>query len=145
MATAIAPARIQRRRTAGWKKPDGAVNCTRGSVWGNPWKEGVTGWTVLPGGWIDRTGKGPLTRRQAIDNYRNSKTHDIEYLRQIREQLVGKTLMCWCRLDQPCHVDWLLEVANSSLPLESYLDRSPQPVGLPEAAGSTLACHVASA
>ncbi|MFE1189925.1 DUF4326 domain-containing protein [[Kitasatospora] papulosa] len=52
MATAIAPARIQRKRTAGWKKLDGAVNCGRGpgSVWGNPWKEGTTGWTVLPGG-----------------------------------------------------------------------------------------------
>ncbi|WP_282792930.1 DUF4326 domain-containing protein [Streptomyces sp. CC224B] len=134
MITAIAPApaRVQRQRTAGWKKPDGAVYVGRGPgvVWGNPWAEGSTGWTVLPGGWIDRTDKAPLTREQAIDSYRNSKTHDLEYLRQIREQLAGKTLMCWCPLDQPCHADWLLEVANSGKPLESYLDQSPKPANL---------------
>jgi hypothetical protein len=146
MATAIAPARIQRRRTAGWKKPEGAVNCSRGpgSVWGNAWKEGSTGWTVLPGGWIDRREHAPLTRQQAIDSYRNSKTHDIEYLRQIREQLAGKTLMCWCRLDQPCHVDWLLEVANSGKPLEGYVDRSPRPDELSEDAGPASARRAAS-
>jgi hypothetical protein len=26
--------------------------------------------------------------------------------------LRGKNLACWCSLDQPCHVDVLLEVAN---------------------------------
>ncbi len=28
-------------------------------------------------------------------------------------ELRGKHLMCWCRLDQPCHADILLEVANA--------------------------------
>ncbi len=27
-------------------------------------------------------------------------------------RLAGKTLACWCRLDQPCHADVLLELAN---------------------------------
>ena len=27
-------------------------------------------------------------------------------------QLRGKNLACWCPLDQPCHADVLLEVAN---------------------------------
>ena len=26
--------------------------------------------------------------------------------------LRGKNLACWCRLDQPCHADVLLEIAN---------------------------------
>ena len=26
--------------------------------------------------------------------------------------LHGKDLACWCRLDQPCHADVLLELAN---------------------------------
>jgi hypothetical protein len=116
------PARIQRLRTKGWRKPEGALFVGRGSGWGNSWRIGSTGWTVLPGGWIDRRPHPPLTREQAIASFRNSRSHDIEFLRHIREQLAGKTLMCWCRLDVPCHADWLLEVANSRRPLKDFLD-----------------------
>lgn len=28
------------------------------------------------------------------------------------KELRGKNLACWCRLDQPCHADILLEIAN---------------------------------
>jgi hypothetical protein len=31
----------------------------------------------------------------------------------IRAELEGKTLACWCPLDQPCHADVLLSIANS--------------------------------
>ncbi len=31
----------------------------------------------------------------------------------VRRELAGKNLACWCRLDQACHADILLEVANS--------------------------------
>ena len=31
---------------------------------------------------------------------------------QVREQLAGLDLSCYCALDAPCHVDVLLEVAN---------------------------------
>lgn len=30
-----------------------------------------------------------------------------------REELRGKDLCCWCPLDQPCHADVLLEIANA--------------------------------
>jgi hypothetical protein len=30
----------------------------------------------------------------------------------IREKLAGHNLACWCPLDQPCHADVLLEIAN---------------------------------
>jgi hypothetical protein len=30
----------------------------------------------------------------------------------VREQLAGRDLACWCPLDQPCHADVLLELAN---------------------------------
>lgn len=33
-------------------------------------------------------------------------------LDQVREALAGKNLACWCPLDQPCHADVLLELAN---------------------------------
>jgi hypothetical protein len=32
---------------------------------------------------------------------------------QVRAALRGKNLACWCPLDQPCHADVLLNLANS--------------------------------
>jgi hypothetical protein len=32
------------------------------------------------------------------------------------EDLRGKNLACWCPLDQPCHADVLLELANKDTP-----------------------------
>jgi hypothetical protein len=32
---------------------------------------------------------------------------------KVFEALRGKNLACWCSLDQPCHADVLLELANS--------------------------------
>ncbi|QPG72649.1 DUF4326 domain-containing protein [Mycolicibacterium mucogenicum DSM 44124] len=34
-------------------------------------------------------------------------------VKDIRRQLRGRDLACWCPLDQPCHADVLLEVANA--------------------------------
>jgi uncharacterized protein DUF4326 len=35
-------------------------------------------------------------------------------LGEIRAELVGRDLACWCPLDQPCHADVLLQIANST-------------------------------
>ena len=35
-----------------------------------------------------------------------------EYRGRVMTELVGKTLACWCRLDEPCHADVLYELAN---------------------------------
>ena len=34
-------------------------------------------------------------------------------LAEIRRELSGRDLACWCPVDQPCHADVLLELANS--------------------------------
>jgi hypothetical protein len=34
-------------------------------------------------------------------------------LRRMLPELRGKNLACWCPLDQPCHADVLLEIANA--------------------------------
>lgn len=109
------PERIQRRRTKGWRMPENTVYVGRGSKWGNPWREGSTGWTIKPGGLIDREPHDPLTREQAVESYRNSVewyANETEYAEYIRATLRGKNLACWCPLDQPCHADVLLEIAN---------------------------------
>ena len=45
-----------------------------------------------------------VTIKKLIKNY----SFDIRELR-------GKDLACWCPLDQPCHADVLLEIANKAL------------------------------
>ncbi|ETX26587.1 DUF4326 domain-containing protein [Roseivivax isoporae] len=37
------------------------------------------------------------------------------YSAEIIRELRGKDLACWCPLDQPCHADVLLEIANRPL------------------------------
>lgn len=44
------------------------------------------------------------------DFTRRDRTADI------RAELGGKNLACWCPLDQPCHADVLLELANGETP-----------------------------
>lgn len=94
------PQRIQLRRTKGWRKPEGAIVVARPSKWGNPFRVGP----------VD---DGGMTRVQAVNAYRyHLATHpDIALLAQ--RVLRGHDLACWCALDQPCHADVLLEVANA--------------------------------
>lgn len=106
------PKRIQLRRTKGWRKPADAVVVARPTKWGNPWKVGSTGWTVNPDRTINREPHPPLTAQQAVDSYRNSVATDPGEVALIRAELGGKDLACWCRPDEPCHADVLLEIAG---------------------------------
>jgi hypothetical protein len=106
------PKRIQRERTKGWRMPAGAVYVGRPSRWGNPWRVGELATTEIP-----EDGRGPLiqfparaiTAEFAVEQYRRwmQSCHG-----DIREELAGKDLACWCRLDQPCRADVLLDIAN---------------------------------
>jgi hypothetical protein len=89
------PKRIQRKRTKGWRMPENAVYVGRPTVFGNP----VT---------IADVGSAA----KAIEAYRAIIDHE-EILKLIRSNLRGKDLACWCPLDQPCHADVLLEIANA--------------------------------
>lgn len=111
-----APRRIQRQRAKGWRKPEGAVYVGRGSRWGNPWRVGSTGWTIEPGGFINREPHAPLTVQECIASFRNSVEHQLSADPGYLAELVGKDLMCWCPLGQPCHADVLLEMANDGAP-----------------------------
>lgn len=90
--------RIQRKRTKGWRMPKNTVYVGRGSKWGNAFT-------------VEQYG-----REKAVQMFRdyighpNSphgfEPHEIDELR-------GKNLACWCREDQACHADVLLEYANT--------------------------------
>ena len=99
------PKRIQRKRTKGWKMPPNTVYVGRPTVWGNPFivGHGLTNETAVVEflKWLKgqtATGGGGLRRITIL--------HSIPELR-------GKDLACWCPLDQPCHADVLLEIANA--------------------------------
>lgn len=109
------PKRIQRKRTKGWRKPENAVIVTRGTKWGNPFVVGKDG--------VTDAGMAVDLFERYINPYRHqgppaneSKAHDyfisIENARSIQDELRGRDLCCWCPLDQPCHADVLLEIAN---------------------------------
>lgn len=81
------PLRQQRRRTKGWRKPEGAVCVTRPGRWGNPYRA-----------------DDPAEAVRLFEE-KQLPTLDVEPLR-------GKTLLCYCGLDQPCHADVLAWAAN---------------------------------
>lgn len=92
------PKRIQRKRTKGWKMPEGAVYVGRPTRWGNP---------------HDLTDT-PEARQWCIDQFRRliMQEQNAVLLAQTKALLRGKDLACWCPLDLPCHADVLLEIAN---------------------------------
>ncbi len=98
------PKRIQLRRTKGWRKPEGAVVVARPSPWGNPWKVGD------PAPWKPDE---PMDRAGAVGVYRYM-VDTAEGRRVIRAELTGRDLACWCPLDEPCHADVLLGIANGA-------------------------------
>ncbi len=97
--TQTKPVRIQRKRTKGWRMPANTVYVGRPTKWGNPCAEG--------------------TRADRARNFRTLLMQGPLKMRQLREsatrELVGMNLACWCPLDQPCHADVLLELANAEV------------------------------
>jgi hypothetical protein len=77
--------------------PDGAVRITRPGRWGNPHKVGP-----------HRTPDVAVARFRA-DLVAGRLRVTVE---DVRRDLAGHDLACWCPLDRPCHGDVLLEVAN---------------------------------
>lgn len=123
------PARIQRRRTKGWRKPEQATYVGRPTRFGNPFRvtldPDTKGWHV-----VARSGFGVGTfpsdleaRRYATDAFRVwiTQPEQEETLRLFRALLHGRDLTCWCPLPEPgqpdhCHAAVLLELANQPAP-----------------------------
>ncbi len=92
--------RIQRKRIKGWRMPKNAVYVGRPTKWGNPYK-------VITGG-ITKTAEGvtQMYRYALVEN----ETEWAQWVNNHMDELRGKDLACWCRLDQPCHADVLIEL-----------------------------------
>lgn len=119
----MSPRRIQLRRTSGWRKPLLAVVVARPSRWGNPFVVGTTtptDWHAPFAGVQVRNREHAVELLRAFLSWRyplpadwDSHTGpDFPWESQIRRQLRGRDLACWCPLDEPCHGDLLLDIAN---------------------------------
>ena len=89
------PKRVQLSRRKGWKIPPHTVSVARPTRWGNPFRVGVDG-----------------DAAECVRKYRDCHIAGWERSYFI-SRLRGKNLACWCKLDEPCHADVLLEVANA--------------------------------
>lgn len=107
------PKRIQRKRTKGWKMPKGAVYVGRPTVWGNPFVVGeFYGWYDPDTSEVVGPFRPVKDRREAVSFYREWIRDKHDLIESAKKVLRGKDLVCWCPLDQPCHADILLELAN---------------------------------
>ena len=97
------PKRVQLRRTKGWRMPPNTVRVCRPTKWGNPYRVGDYDWRKLC--FIE-------TRAEAVRLYVERGCADAA-AEAARALLRGKNLACWCPLDQPCHADVLLDIANA--------------------------------
>lgn len=105
------PIRIQRKRTKGWVLPANTVCVTRPGPWGNPFSVSPT---ASPGSKVSSWEYIAVpTLKDAIECFRIAITETPEIFPPLSE-LRGKNLACWCPLDQPCHADVLLELANTT-------------------------------
>ena len=107
------PKRIQRQRTKGYRLPPNAVYVGRPTKWGNPFRAGM--YNVTLGREINSRADAVRVFRERLEAHSAffAPGHfDHTTVAQIRDELRGKDLVCWCPLDQPCHADVLLEWAN---------------------------------
>lgn len=157
------PQRIQRKRTAGWRMPEGAIYVGRPTKWGNPFQfghrqyglvaePGIDGreWDYegrisaagmrhdyhLPGGRVISCTVRLGTRAEMVELYRltlageptarmrmsypSASGEPGRFLKvtpaDVRAELAGKDLACFCPLDMPCHASVLLDLANGEAP-----------------------------
>lgn len=97
------PERIQIRRDRPWQTDPKAIKVDRTTKWGNPFHAGKS-----------------VTRADAVMMF---MVHALDIApfttEQIRDELGGRDLACWCPLDDTCHGDVLLAIANPAVSTQS--------------------------
>ena len=109
------PNRIQRKRSKGWRMPPNTIYVGRPSKWGNPLRartrsDGGRKAVLRAYRQLIETGAVRVANHMTISGA-DWETHR-QYVLENISQLRGKDLACWCSLDQACHADVLLELAN---------------------------------
>lgn len=97
IAAGVLPHRVRQRRSRGWRKPEGARSVTRPGRYGNPYRTRREFDEAM-----DARRRGVI-----LDGFANYPTED-----EIRADLAGADLMCWCEDGDYCHASTLLWIAN---------------------------------
>lgn len=145
--TESTPKRVQRQRTSGWRMPEGAVYVGRPTMFGNPFKAYKCAccgyWDVKDDNDVTYLVDHAYVRQPHVRADRSTWTTKREAVREsvrlyndeltywvggrlswepgFREKVAdlrGRDLACWCPLDQPCHADVLLSIANTTTEAE---------------------------
>jgi hypothetical protein len=119
-----APIRVQRMRTKGWRLPPNTVCVTRPGKWGNPYSVArvhspPTWWGVFlryPS-IVERVGSSASehgAQLEAVAKFlRDLERGTLSVSEEdVRRELRGKNLACFCPIGSPCHADVLLVIAN---------------------------------
>jgi len=133
------PKRIQRKRTKGWRKPKGCICVGRPSKYSNPFRVMGKNEYLFSDASHSRHILSPwliFDQRQDIRNNPATNAMAVEYFRRwvdgefqnnpnvrpcpftkedIRRELGDHDLCCWCRLDDACHADVLLDISNNMM------------------------------
>ena len=134
--------RIQRKRSKGYKTPPSTIYAGRPSVYGNPFivkKRGkVFDVIYTKKGEVIRTVSTHDTKleaqRAAVELYKkwfNPEIAEIgSELYKFRQEydwrgfvfssaicriFIYENASCWCKVGDPCHVDWIVELVNCEL------------------------------
>lgn len=89
------PQRYQRSRRKGARLPAGVVVVTRPTRWGNPHPLDL--------------GRAEAVRRYREDLLAGRLAVTVD---DVKRELRERDLACYCPLDEPCHAEVLLAVAN---------------------------------
>jgi hypothetical protein len=98
------PQRVHLSRKKGWRMPPGTKKVERSSPWGNKVSKPES---------IEVVGEEEA-HRVAIEEYRRwaFAPEQADFRANVRRELRGQNLACWCRMYLACHADVLLEIAN---------------------------------
>lgn len=109
------PVRVQRRRVKGWRLPPNTVCVDRSTRFGNPFRvtyDRVNRWCVVTTEKRWYCSSERVARRFSVWKFRRWASNPNSTVRHHMDELRGKNVACFCRLDRPCHGDVLLEIAN---------------------------------
>lgn len=133
------PKRLQRSRSKGYKMPKRAIYVGRPSKWGNPFKligdmiycDALDTWHNNYNPWV-LYDKRIYSKKEGIkrvielcDDWIHQRLQITHYtymcvakrcpftIEDIKRELKGKDLVCWCPKNQDCHSRILIEIANN--------------------------------
>lgn len=118
--------RVQLSRKKGWRMPENTKKVDRTTRWGNPFPVALLGRDLaiemfrdLMSGFFDPYKLKHLTDAEfkvvydAKLAFERRLNWGVELQSGARHELRGKNLACWCRPDEACHADILLEISNA--------------------------------